>query len=716
MSSYLPGVPVCEQTENWVPDPGFDGGVGEDTDWPHLGECTFQADQPGHNSDPSALMFAQVRDDDCRLFTPIDEISVEPASYYDYSAWVKTWLLQGDAYLRIVFYRWRESPPGWERVPPFAYTNAVTDTQEVWVKVTGSVQAPPGAEYASVEAVLPESSEGSVWVDDVVFDLATCLDISKRDHPDPVAPGQILTYTIVYSSTGCERATDVQIIETYDDYVDPIITRTQPLPDKSDNIWEVAELLPGDGGVITPVVRVEGDVGSRSSLVNWCEIDSDEMVQSIRDYITTTISDTVDGCAVVLLPPEAEQTARPGEVANYSLVLYNGGFHDGQAVLTATSSRGWEVGIVPEEWQHTMPSKSSSPLTVTLAVPLDAADGITDVTLITATLVCGPPCNETVTETAVVTTRIGVSPATVVISGPTAGRPEILYTFSAAVNPPTATQPIIYAWWPPPASGQGSAVVTYTWSTTGVKNITVTATNAGGAASDTHVITIAASTPHVYLPLIMRYWPPIPVAVPELYVDNADIYGDYDVCWHATARTTFYVLEVDTDEDFFPPTAVYTVTDTTTDPYCHHYHLSGSDPVWHYYRAKACNSWGCGIESSAMGAWWEHEPNHPCSSANNSLSSGKEHHGLPNDGEDWFRIVPSTSGQIHVTLEDHTGGGVQLQLYRRCNEPLHRATRPPYEVTYTVGDVGDGDWYSICVKADSGYNQHTPYTLRVIFP
>jgi hypothetical protein len=77
------------------------------------------------------------------------------------------------------------------------------------------------------------------------------------------------------------------------------------------------------------------------------------------------------------------------------------------------------------------------------------------------------------------------------INGPGLGNIDTLYTFSAAVSPPTATLPITYVWSPEPVAGQGSALVTYTWPVTGVKTITVTASNMSGVASGTHTITVS---------------------------------------------------------------------------------------------------------------------------------------------------------------------------------------------------------------------------------
>ena len=100
----------------------------------------------------------------------------------------------------------------------------------------------------------------------------------------------------------------------------------------------------------------------------------------------------------------------------------------------------------------------------------------------------------------------------VTISGPTRGEVHIGYTFTATVHSPTATLPITYLWQatehsPMTRTSGLSHTVTYAWDTTGPQAITVTATHAGGTATDTHAITI-------YTPLQASFtaWPTAGVA------------------------------------------------------------------------------------------------------------------------------------------------------------------------------------------------------------
>ena len=87
-----------------------------------------------------------------------------------------------------------------------------------------------------------------------------------------------------------------------------------------------------------------------------------------------------------------------------------------------------------------------------------------------------------------------VPPDGVVIGGPLAGTINAVYTFTATVSPLTITQPITYAWQataqsPVTHTGRPSDIISFTWSASGAQAITVTATNAYGTVTATHVIT-----------------------------------------------------------------------------------------------------------------------------------------------------------------------------------------------------------------------------------
>jgi uncharacterized repeat protein (TIGR01451 family) len=106
--------------------------------------------------------------------------------------------------------------------------------------------------------------------------------------------------------------------------------------------------------------------------------------------------------------------------------------------------------------------------------------------------------------TAVHTITIANVPTAVQISGPVTGTVGLGYVFTATVAPPTTTLPIVYTWSPLPVTGQGSAVVSYTWAITGTQTITVVASNVGGSVTSTYTIRLNEERKKVYLPIVRK--------------------------------------------------------------------------------------------------------------------------------------------------------------------------------------------------------------------
>ncbi len=120
-----------------------------------------------------------------------------------------------------------------------------------------------------------------------------------------------------------------------------------------------------------------------------------------------------------------------------------------------------------------------------------------------------------------------VPPETISLTGPTDGLPNTPYTYTAYVNPLTTTIPLIYSWRVSDHSditttGGITDAQTFTWNTTGLKQIVVQASNLAGSAVMTQTINISNYTPtptptptatptatppvgghHDYLPLII---------------------------------------------------------------------------------------------------------------------------------------------------------------------------------------------------------------------
>ncbi|CAG0935028.1 hypothetical protein TFLX_03852 [Thermoflexales bacterium] len=106
-------------------------------------------------------------------------------------------------------------------------------------------------------------------------------------------------------------------------------------------------------------------------------------------------------------------------------------------------------------------------------------------------------------------------PVTVGVNGPALGVINTSYTFTATVSPVSATTPITYVWQatglaPQTHTGRGiNDTVTFTWpaGATGMKTISVSATNRAGTKQGSRTILITAT------PIVFNHWVYLPMTV-----------------------------------------------------------------------------------------------------------------------------------------------------------------------------------------------------------
>jgi len=190
---------------------------------------------------------------------------------------------------------------------------------------------------------------------------------------------------------------------------------------------------------------------------------------------------------------EAAKQARPdpvmrGAVLSYTIRITNTGRTDLHATivdrlpdcLSTTSALQWNATIpAGSVWTYMFTATVGLECegTLTNVVEVATAEGITGIGTATSHVLCPRPLE-------------GVR-----IVGPTTGAPGIPYSFTAVITPADATEPVLYDWSPQPEAGQGTPVVTYTWSTTATQRITVSVRNCGGAVQAHHTIVITNVCP-----------------------------------------------------------------------------------------------------------------------------------------------------------------------------------------------------------------------------
>ncbi len=98
---------------------------------------------------------------------------------------------------------------------------------------------------------------------------------------------------------------------------------------------------------------------------------------------------------------------------------------------------------------------------------------------------------------------------------------------------------------------------------------------------------------NLYLPLVVRQWPPVPDAPVLNPVAKADDSRDYDVTWNSAARAGSYILEEATSATFAGAIVRYNGPDTVWTVLNHDYGVF-------YYRVKAANVWGDSLWSAPI--------------------------------------------------------------------------------------------------------------------
>lgn len=109
---------------------------------------------------------------------------------------------------------------------------------------------------------------------------------------------------------------------------------------------------------------------------------------------------------------------------------------------------------------------------------------------------------------------------------------------------------------------------------------------------------------------------------------------------------------------------------------------------------------------------FEMEDNDSPAQANGPLRSGQDYQGYPDDDNDYFHFTSTASGTITVNMTGHTGTGVQVLLYDQDFSMVQVDNTPPYAINYSAAPGK----YSVRIYSAGGFNNTTPYTLKVTYP
>jgi Zn-dependent metalloprotease len=109
----------------------------------------------------------------------------------------------------------------------------------------------------------------------------------------------------------------------------------------------------------------------------------------------------------------------------------------------------------------------------------------------------------------------------------------------------------------------------------------------GWFIDDVRIYTCTGAAPShaIYLPLVMKRWPPIPDTPVLNAISNAGGGGNYTVSWSSSSLATSYTLQEANNSSFTGAVTAYSGSSTSTS-------ITGKAVGTYWYRVKASNSWG----------------------------------------------------------------------------------------------------------------------------
>jgi len=142
-----------------------------------------------------------------------------------------------------------------------------------------------GEHNVSAIASNANGTDMQTWVWNVTAAPVPVLEINKTDNPDPVSPGGTLNYSIRVNNTGNATATNVGVMETYDENV--TFVAAVPTPSSGNDTWQFATLNASETRWINISVSVNPTTPIGTVLHNIVNVSCDQGVTDTDTEATT---------------------------------------------------------------------------------------------------------------------------------------------------------------------------------------------------------------------------------------------------------------------------------------------------------------------------------------------------------------------------------------------------------------------------------------------
>lgn len=171
---------------------------------------------------------------------------------------------------------------------------AAGESGKIWIETKIDADAEPGSEITNAVDISCQEGSNSRRIVNTTL-VGTPLNITKIASANPIAPGSLLIYTIIYRNDGNTKQTNVTVYDWLDKYVN-LVTVTSDPHVSSGSLgdcywWNCGDLDPGESGTITIKVRVKQKNSfpeNATSLVNNYKINSTQyegQTKSLETYV-----------------------------------------------------------------------------------------------------------------------------------------------------------------------------------------------------------------------------------------------------------------------------------------------------------------------------------------------------------------------------------------------------------------------------------------------
>jgi len=236
--------------------------------------------------------------------------------------------------------------------------------------------------------------------DRVSTQVSTLIDLAldKAASPDPVTPGQQLTYTLTVTNSGPSDATGVQVEDTLPSgvtFVSATSSQGTVSGSGSDVTADLGDLA--DGGQATITILVNVAAGASGTLVNSATVTGTETETNETnntDQVSTTVQPRID---LAIIKADSPDPVVAGEQLTYTLSVVNNGPSTATGVTVVDTLPS---GLNYQSATSSQGTVSQSGSTVTVAVGQLASGATAIVTIVTTV---DPTTRGTITNQATVT-------------------------------------------------------------------------------------------------------------------------------------------------------------------------------------------------------------------------------------------------------------------------------------------------------------------------